>query len=105
VAADTVRHDYGETLTDLVDENYLTQLTNFAVAHHTKFRSQTYGEPAVDFSSQNIASLAEGEGPQWRAFSTLRWATSANHVYNHVVSSGETLPGCTRRCSARYRWT
>ena len=91
VAADTVRHDYGETLTDLVDENYLTQLTNFAVAHHTKFRSQTYGEPAVDFSSQNIASLAEGEGPQWRAFSTLRWATSANHVYNHVVSSGETF--------------
>jgi hypothetical protein len=91
VAADTVRHDYGETLTDLVDENYLTQLTNFAVAHHTKFRSQTYGEPAVDFSSQNIASLAEGEGPQWRAFSTLRWATSANHVFNHVVTSGETF--------------
>jgi len=91
VAADTVRHDYGETLTDLVDENYLTQLNNFAVAHHTKFRSQSYGEPAVDFSSQNIASLAEGEGPQWRAFSTLRWATSANHVFNHVVSSGETF--------------
>ena len=91
VAADTVRHDYGETLTDLVNENYLTQLTDFAVAHHTKFRSQSYGEPAVDFSSQNIASLAEGEGPQWRAFSTLRWATSANHVFNHVVTSGETF--------------
>jgi len=91
VAADTVRHDYGETLTDLVDENYLKQLTDFAAAHHTKFRSQTYGEPAVDFSSQNIANLAEGEGPQWRAFSTLRWATSANHVFNHVVTSGETF--------------
>ena len=91
VAADTVRHDYGETLTDLVNENYLTQLTDFAVAHHTKFRSQSYGEPAVDFSSQVLASLAEGEGPQWRAFSTLRWATSANHVYNRVVSSGETF--------------
>jgi uncharacterized membrane protein YgcG len=91
VAADTVRHDYGETLTDLVDNNYLTQLTNFAVAHHTKFRSQSYGEPAVDFSSQNIASLAEGEGPQWRSFSTLRWATSANHVFDHPVTSGETF--------------
>jgi hypothetical protein len=45
----------------------------------------------VDFSSQILASLAEGEGPQWRAFSTLRWATSANHVYNRVVSSGETF--------------
>ena len=91
IAADTVRHDYGETLTDLVDDNYLTQLTNFAIAHHTMFRSQTYGEPAVDFSSQNIPSLAEGENPSWRAFSTLRWSTSANHVFNHVVSSGETF--------------
>ncbi len=91
VAADNVRHDYGKTLTELIDENYLTQMTAWAVAHHTRFRSQTYGEPAVDFSSQNLASLAEGEGPQWRAFSTLRWATSANHVYNHVVTSGETF--------------
>jgi hypothetical protein len=91
VAADTVRHDYGETLTDLVNDNYLKQITDWAVAHHTKFRSQTYGEPAVDFSSQNIPTLAEGEGPQWRAFSTLRWATSANHVFNHVVTSGETF--------------
>ena len=91
VAADTVRHDYGETLTDLVNDNYLTQVANWAIVHHTKFRSQTYGEPAVDFSSQNIPQLAEGEGPQWRAFSTLRWATSANHVFNHVVTSGETF--------------
>jgi hypothetical protein len=91
VAADTVRHDYGETLTELIDENYLTQINNWAIAHHTKFRSQTYGEPAVDFSSQNLVSLAEGENPSWRAFSTLRWSTSANHVYNHVVSSGETF--------------
>jgi hypothetical protein len=90
-AADTIRHDYGETLTELVNENYLRQIADWAVAHHTKFRSQTYGEPAVDFSSQNIPQLAEGEGPQWRAFSTLRWATSANHVFNHDVTSGETF--------------
>jgi hypothetical protein len=90
-AADTVRHDYGVTLTELVNENYLTQIDNWAIAHHTKFRSQTYGEPAVSFSSQNLVGLAEGEGPQWRAFSTLRWATSANHVFNHPVTSGETF--------------
>jgi hypothetical protein len=89
--ADNVRHDYGETLTELINENYLKQIADWAVAHNTKFRSQTYGEPAVSFSSQNIPQLAEGEGPQWRAFSTLRWATSANHVFNHDVSSGETF--------------
>jgi hypothetical protein len=90
-AAAKVRHDYGVTLTELVNENYLTQINNWALAHNTKFRSQTYGEPAVDFSSQNLVGLAEGEGPQWRAWSTLRWATSANHVFGHDVTSGETF--------------
>ena len=89
--AERVRHDYGRTLTELVNENYLTQINDWALAHHTRFRSQTYGEPAVSFSSQNLVGLAEGEGPQWRAFSTLRWATSANHVFGHEVSSGETF--------------
>jgi hypothetical protein len=89
--ADNVRHDYGKTLTELVDENYLKQIADWAAAHHTKFRSQTYHEAAASFSSQNIAQLAEGEGPQWRAFSTLRWATSANHVFDHPVTSGETF--------------
>lgn len=90
-AADTIRHDYGRTLTELVNQNYLTQINDWAIAHHTLFRSQTYGEPAVSFSSQNLVGLAEGEGPQWRAFSTLRWATSANHVFGHNITSGESF--------------
>jgi hypothetical protein len=91
LAADKVRHDWGQTLTELVNQNYLTQINNWALEHHTKFRSQTYGEPAVSFSSQHLVSLPEGEGPQWRAFSTLRWATSANHVFGNNVTSGETF--------------
>jgi len=90
-AAEKVRHDWGRTLTELVNENYLTQINDWAIAHGTKFRSQTYGEPAVSFSSQRLAALPEGEGPQWRAFSTLRWATSANHVFGNNVTSGETF--------------
>ena len=90
-AAENIRHDWGQTLTELVNENYLTQINNWTIVHHTKFRSQTYGEPAVIFSSQRLAALPEGEGPQWRAFSTLRWATSANHVFHNNVSSGETF--------------
>jgi hypothetical protein len=89
--AEKLRHDWGKTLTELVDENYLTQINQWAIAHNTKFRSQTYGEPAVTFSSQHLTALPEGEGPQWRAFSTLRWATSANHVFGNTVTSGETF--------------
>ena len=90
-AADQVRHDYGRTLTELVDENYLIQINSWAHNHKTKFRSQTYGEPAVSLASQRLVDLPEGEGPQWREFSTLRWATSANHLFGNIVSSGETF--------------
>ena len=89
--AESVRHDWGKTLTELVDENYLTQIDSWAIAHHTKFRSQTYGEPAVSLFSQRLVALPEGEGPQWRAFSTLRWATSANHLLRNKVTSAETF--------------
>jgi hypothetical protein len=90
-AAAKVRHDWGVTLTELINENYLTQIDDWARAHGTRFRSQTYGEPAVDLSSERLVDLAEGEGPQWRAFSTLRWAVSANHLNGRTITSGETF--------------
>jgi alpha-L-rhamnosidase len=89
--AERVRHDWGKTLTELVDANYVSQINAWAIAHHTKFRSQTYGEPAVSLSSQRLVALPEGEGPHWRAFSTLRWATSANHLFGNNVTSAETF--------------
>ena len=96
VAGDTpeaanVRHDYGRTLTELVDQNYLTQINDWAHAHGTRFRSQTYGEPAVSLASERLVDLPEGEGPQWRQFSTLRWASSANHLFGNPITSGETF--------------
>jgi alpha-L-rhamnosidase len=88
--ADAVRHDWGETLSDLIRENYLAPITSFAERHHTRFRSQTYGEPAVTLADEATANLPEGEGPQWRAFSFTRWASSASHLYGRNVTSAET---------------
>jgi hypothetical protein len=88
--ADAIRHDWGQTLSDLIRENYLTPLTEFAEARHTRFRSQTYGVPAVTLADESIPNLPEGEGPQWRAFSFTRWASSASHLYNRNVTSAET---------------
>ena len=85
-----VRHDWGETLTELVDENYLKPINSWATAHHTLFRSQTYGDPAVSLSSNALVDLPEGEGPQWRQFSYTRWATSASHVFGRPITSAET---------------
>ena len=85
-----VRHDWGQTLTELVDENYLKPLNAWAAAHHTLFRSQSYGDPAVSLSSNALVDIPEGEGPQWRQFSYTRWATSASHVYGRPITSAET---------------
>lgn len=88
--ADAIRHDWGITLSELVRENYLKPVAEYAAAHGTRFRSQTYGEPAVTLADEQIPQLPEGEGPQWRAFSFTRWASSANHVYGNPVTSAET---------------
>jgi hypothetical protein len=89
-ATGAIRHDWGLTLSELCDDNYLKPLTAWAKAHGTKFRSQTYGIPPVTLSSQRLTDLPEGEGTQWRRFSATRWATSANHLYGNPVSSSET---------------
>jgi hypothetical protein len=89
-AAD-LRYDWGRTLAELIDEHYLTPLNTWAREHHTQFRSQSYGQPAVTLSSNAFVDLPEGEGSQWHAgFSFTRWATSASHVYGRPVTSSET---------------
>jgi len=89
-----VRHDWGRTLTELADENYLEPLRAWAQAHHTLLRSQTYGYPPVTLSSNRYADLPEGEGKatflMWREFSDTRWAASAGHLFHRPVISSET---------------
>jgi hypothetical protein len=89
-AAD-LRYDWGRTLAELIDEHYLAPLNTWAREHHTKFRSQSYGQPAVRLSSNALVDLPEGEGSQWHGpFSFTRWATSASHVYGRPITSSET---------------
>jgi hypothetical protein len=85
-----IRHDWGKTLTELVEENYLTPVDEWAKKHGTKFRSQTYGYPPVTMSSNRLVALPEGEGAQWRMLSSTRWASSASHLYGRPVTSSET---------------
>jgi hypothetical protein len=88
--AGALRHDWVLTQTELVNERYLTPVNDWAQKHKTRFRSQTYGEPAVSMSSNRLVALPEGEGPQFRTFSFTRLATSAGHLYNKPVISAET---------------
>jgi hypothetical protein len=88
--AGALRRDWALTQTELVNEHYLTPVNDWAIKHGTRFRSQTYGEPAVSLSSNRLVALPEGEGPQFREFSFTRLATSAGHLYGRNVISAET---------------
>jgi glycosyl hydrolase family 106( putative alpha-L-rhamnosidase) len=85
-----VRRDWGRTLTELAEERYLTPIREWAKAHGTRFRSQTYGIPPVMLSSNALVDLPEGEGSSWREFTSTRWASSASHLYQRPVTSSET---------------
>jgi len=92
--AAAVRRDWGRTLTELADENYLVPMQAWAAQHHTLLRSQTYGYPPVTLFSNRLADLPEGEGKatfnMWREFSDTRWAASAGHLFHRPVISSET---------------
>ena len=89
-----VRHDWGQTLTEMADENFLQPVRAWAQEHHTLFRSQTYGYPPMTLSSNRLEDLPEGEGKatfaMWREFSATRWAASAGHLFHRPVISSET---------------
>jgi hypothetical protein len=85
-----VRHDWGLTLTELAGERYLTPIREWAAAHHTRFRSQTYGIPPVALWSNSLVDLPEGENSTWRHFTATRWASSASHLLGRPVTSSET---------------
>jgi hypothetical protein len=85
-----IRNDWGQTLTELADDNYLRPMTEWAHQHGTRFRSQTYGMPPVTMSSNALVDLPEGEGAGWRRSSATRTASSASHLYGRPVTSSET---------------
>ena len=89
-----IRHDWGRTLTELADDNFLKPMEAWAKRHGTQLRSQTYGFPPVTLSSNRWADLPEGEGKatfeMWREFSDTRWAASAGHLFHRPVISSET---------------
>jgi hypothetical protein len=85
-----IRHDWGETLTDLLNERFVAPMQEWARSNHTKFRMQAYGIPPATLSTNSRIDLPEGEGVQWKALSSTRWASSASHVYDRPITSSET---------------
>lgn len=87
---ENIRHDWGETITDLLNERFLVPLHDWSQRNHTRLRMQDYGIPAATLSSNAYVDLPEGEGSQWKVVRASRWASSASHIYGRPVTSSET---------------
>jgi hypothetical protein len=85
-----IRNDWGLTLTELAEENFVAPLNQWAARHGTRFRAQLYGTPPAALSSYRLVDLPEGEGSFWNRFTPTRWATSAAHLLGRSVVSAET---------------
>lgn len=85
-----VRRDWGETLTEVFDDNFIRPIQAWAAAHGTRFRIQAYGTPPAALFSYADAALPEGEGDGWKNFTPMRWASSAGHLLGRPVISSET---------------
>jgi hypothetical protein len=85
-----VRHDWGQTLTELLDERFLAPMQEWSRRHATKFRIQGYGIPPATISSNAGVDLPEGEGARWTALTSSRWASSIGHLFDRPVISSET---------------
>jgi hypothetical protein len=85
-----LRHDWGQTLTELFDERFLAPVHEWAKRWGTRFRGQGYGIPPATISSNAHLDLPEGEGARWKSLCASRWASSASHLYAHPVTSSET---------------
>ena len=88
-----VRHDWGQTLTELLDQNFLAPFQEWCHQHHVLARVQAYGQPPAQLSSYRFVDLPEGEqgdeAGHWNHFTASRWASSAGHAYGVPVISAE----------------
>jgi hypothetical protein len=88
-----VRHDWGQTLTELLNQNFLAPFQTWCHQHHLLARVQAYGTPPAQLSSYRFVDLPEGEqgdeAGHWNHFTASRWAASAGHIYGAPVISAE----------------
>lgn len=84
-----LRIDFGRTLSELYEDNFLKIFQQWAAGHGVPFRIQSYGEPPATMSSYRHADIFEGEGWAWKGIPETRWASSAASLYGRSIVSAE----------------
>jgi len=95
-----LQHDYAQTLTELLEDQFLRPLQQFAHEQGVLSRVQAYGVPPASLSSYRYVDLPEGEATlgsstiqqpaEWTEITPNRIASSASRFKSHNLVSGET---------------
>jgi hypothetical protein len=89
-----IRQDWGQTVTEIFNDYFISGFKNLAHENKTRFRIQAYGTPPAALFSYAYCDLPEGElggRNTEKEFSTTRWASSASHLLGRPVTSSETF--------------
>jgi len=89
-----IRQDWGQTVTEVFNDYFVTAFKNLAHENNSRFRIQAYGTPPAGLFSYAYCDLPEGElggRNNEKDFSATRWAASANHLLGNPITSSETF--------------
>jgi hypothetical protein len=84
------RADFYKTLSEILEDNFLSVCQEWASQQGVSFRVQNYGAPPARISGFKHADMIEGEQWGWLKIPQSKWASSAAHYFGNNVVSSET---------------
>lgn len=100
----SIRHDYYETLTDLINEKHISVLQSWAHSHNMKLRYQTYGLPTDMTSSLMRVDVPESESLGFKDNTeSVRLLSGAVHMGRKPIYSYEL--GAVQGKAYEQQWT
>jgi hypothetical protein len=89
---DQVRHDYRQTVSDLMAERFYGEFNKWARAHKLLSRTQAHGAPADVLKIYGEANIPETEDLYDEGgYDFLKMAASAAHVYGRAIVGSESF--------------
>lgn len=87
-----IRHDYWETVADLVTENFYQPLIDWARKNHLQARVQAHGSPTDNLKVYGYSDIPETEDLYAEGdYDFLKFASSGAHLYGRSLVASESF--------------
>ena len=95
-----IRHDWGQTLTEVFDDHFIAPIQTWAAAHGTRFRIQAYGTPPAASSATWTPPCPRARGTAGRVSGPRAGPPPPAICWAARSPRRRPGPGCIRRRSA-----